>query len=246
MKYIASCSFGKDSLAAILTRLQRGEPVDGIVYCRIMFDRETSAELPEHEEWIYRCAIPTLQDRYGLKTTIVQAQDTYIDYFYRQFESGENIGKLYGWPYMLGSWCNSRLKVRPMQAWRRALGEYKSVVGIAADETARISRARDKGQILPLADYDITEAQCFEICREAGLLSPAYNRGRKRLGCWFCHKQCTVELRRLRREHPELWDKLMVLDRVSPVSFKPERTLEDFDETFKFEDRQMTLEDCFL
>jgi len=31
IRYIASCSFGKDSIAAIITRLQRGEPVDEIV-----------------------------------------------------------------------------------------------------------------------------------------------------------------------------------------------------------------------
>ncbi len=53
MKYIASCSFGKDSLAAIITRMGHGEPVDGALYCRIMFDDETSAEFPEHEEWIH-------------------------------------------------------------------------------------------------------------------------------------------------------------------------------------------------
>jgi hypothetical protein len=35
MRYIASCSFGKDSLAAIICRMERGEPVEGAVYCRL-------------------------------------------------------------------------------------------------------------------------------------------------------------------------------------------------------------------
>ena len=69
-KYIASCSFGKDSIAAIICRLERGEPVDGALYCRIMFDDEISAELPEHEEWIHSTAIPMLESRYGVATTI--------------------------------------------------------------------------------------------------------------------------------------------------------------------------------
>ncbi|MCL1789894.1 MAG: DNA cytosine methyltransferase [Peptococcaceae bacterium] len=49
MKYIASCSFGKDSIAAIITRLEHGEPIDLALYCRIMFDDTISAELPAHE-----------------------------------------------------------------------------------------------------------------------------------------------------------------------------------------------------
>lgn len=52
MNYVASCSFGKDSLAAIVAAERAGVHIDEAIYCRIMFDRETSAELPEHEEFI--------------------------------------------------------------------------------------------------------------------------------------------------------------------------------------------------
>ena len=45
MNYVASCSFGKDSLAAIVAVEWAGVHIDEAVYCRIMFDRETSAEL---------------------------------------------------------------------------------------------------------------------------------------------------------------------------------------------------------
>ena len=50
---VASCSFGKDSLAAIIVAEQHGLHIDRAVYCRIMFDDTTSAELPEHEEFIH-------------------------------------------------------------------------------------------------------------------------------------------------------------------------------------------------
>ncbi len=33
MKYIASCSFGKDSIAAILLAIRYQEPLDEVVYC---------------------------------------------------------------------------------------------------------------------------------------------------------------------------------------------------------------------
>ena len=41
--HIASCSFGKDSLATILLALEHGEPLDEAVYCEVMFDKEPPA-----------------------------------------------------------------------------------------------------------------------------------------------------------------------------------------------------------
>lgn len=235
MKHIASCSFGKDSLAAIICRAARGEPVDEAVYCRIMFDDETSAELPEHEDWIHNHAIPLLENRYGVKTSVVQAERSYTDYFYTRFQKGKKIGRIYGFPYLRGPWCNDRLKVRPINKWQKQTGEHTAIIGIAADEVKRIARNTGPNKALPLVDYGITEAEAFNICRKNELLSPAYNGGRERLGCWFCHNQRIGELRRLRTEHPVLWDKLMKLDAVSPITFKPRNTLKDFDVRFEGE-----------
>lgn len=44
MKYIASCSFGKDSMATILLAREHNEPLDEIVYCEVMFDENISGE----------------------------------------------------------------------------------------------------------------------------------------------------------------------------------------------------------
>lgn len=61
MKVYASISGGKDSLAALITHMEHGGQCDGAIYCRIMFDDETSAEVPE--PWTkdiisYRCFAP--------------------------------------------------------------------------------------------------------------------------------------------------------------------------------------------
>jgi len=235
MKNIASCSFGKDSLAAIICRAERGAPVDQAVYCRIMFDNETSAELPEHEDWIHNHAIPLLESRYGVKTAVVQSDRTYTDHFYSRFQKGGKTGRIYGFPFLMGPWCNDRLKVRPIKKWQKQAGEHTAIIGIAADEEKRIERNTAPNKVLPLVDYGVTEAEAFDICKKAGLLSPAYNGGRVRLGCWFCHNQRVGELRRLRVEHPSLWEKLMELDRDSPVTFKPDKTLGEFDRRFQCE-----------
>ena len=242
MKYIASCSFGKDSLAAIVCRAERGQPVDEAVYCRIMFDDETSAELPEHEDWICNHATPLLDSRYGIKTAIVESERSYTDYFYSRYQKGNKIGQIYGFPLLMGPWCNDRLKIRPIKKWQKQAGEYTSIIGIAADEEKRIAKKTSQNSVLPLVDYGITEAEAFDICKKADLLSPAYNGGRARLGCWFCHNQRIGELRRLRSEHPLLWKKLMELDRDSPVTFKPGKTLREYDERFQCEDLAITAE----
>ena len=50
MKYISSCSFGKDSLATIILAKERGDPLDEVVYCEVMFDDHISGEIPEHRK----------------------------------------------------------------------------------------------------------------------------------------------------------------------------------------------------
>lgn len=115
MKKIASCSFGKDSLAAIIVSEENGIHIDKAVYCRIMFDNSISAEPPEHEAFIHEVAIPTLEKRYGIKTTIVQAKETYCDRFFAKYEHGGKIGQIYGFPMRRGEWCNSNLKMKPQE-----------------------------------------------------------------------------------------------------------------------------------
>ena len=61
MRYIASCSFGKDSLGAILLAQKYGEPLDEAVYCEVMFDQNISGEVPEHRDFIYTKGIPALE-----------------------------------------------------------------------------------------------------------------------------------------------------------------------------------------
>ena len=206
-----------------------------------MFDDTISAELPEHEAFIHEKAIPLLKSRYGIETAIVQADVTYCDVFFRKFQSGKREGTIYGFPMRRGVWCNSKLKVGSIEKWGKQAGDHQSVVGIAADETKRIGRKIENGNLLPLVQYGITEAEAFAICQREGLLSPAYNAGRKRLGCWFCHYQRISELRRLRKEHPELWEKLMDLDAVSPVQFTQRCSVADFDRRFAAEDKQIKI-----
>ena len=73
MRYLASCSFGKDSLAAILLAKKHGEPLDEAVYCEVMFDKTISGEVPEHRDFIYTKGIPALE-RMGIKVTVLRGK----------------------------------------------------------------------------------------------------------------------------------------------------------------------------
>lgn len=80
--YIASCSFGKDSIATILLALENNEPLDRVVFSEVMFDHEKgiSGEIPEHIEWIYSTAIPKLENM-GVKVDVVRAKKDYKSFF---------------------------------------------------------------------------------------------------------------------------------------------------------------------
>ncbi len=92
-KILASISGGKDSLAALITHIESGGRCDGAVYCRIMFDDETSAEYPEHEDFLFNKCFPALEREYGVKTRVVQASCTYEECFYRRYKRGKMRGK---------------------------------------------------------------------------------------------------------------------------------------------------------
>lgn len=87
--HIASCSFGKDSIATILLALQNNEPLDRVVFSEVMFDHEKgiSGEIPEHIEWVYNTAIPKLEGM-GVKVDVVRAKKDYKWFFTNQLRRG--------------------------------------------------------------------------------------------------------------------------------------------------------------
>lgn len=90
MTHIASCSFGKDSIATILLALENNEPLDRVVFCEVMFDhaRNISGEIPEHIEWIYSTAIPKLEAM-GVKVVVVKSERDYLYFFANAVGGGD-------------------------------------------------------------------------------------------------------------------------------------------------------------
>lgn len=181
--YIASCSFGKDSLATILVALENGEPLDRVIFSEVMFDhaRNISGELPEHIAWIYETAIPELEEM-GVKVDVVRAKKDYIALCKQVLQKGKNKGKMYGIQNSKPCYANSTLKLEPIRKYiSRFRKDFDVVqyVGIAADEPKRLVRLKGSKKISILAKYGITEEMAMEKCKEYGLVSPCYSMGNR-------------------------------------------------------------------
>lgn len=236
-------------MATAILALEHGEPLDMAVYCEVMFDQEISGEVPEHREFVYEKMIPFLEDN-GVPVQVVRGKRTYIDCFYQRIckskKEGRN-GKHWGFPYGAGCYINNFCKMNPMNRFFKENGLQDAIqyVGIAADEQKRLARLDGVKRISLLAKYGYTEAMAAELCKERGLYSPVYEYS-KRNGCWFCPNCRMSEFAEFKRRHPDLWQRLLDLDKVENLvsyGFCYGRTIEEVDREISMQAAQMRLED---
>ena len=234
MKYVASLSFGKDSMAMLIKIKELGLPLDEVIYVDIMFDDDTSGETPEMASFITK-AEKILKEKFNVEVTHLRGV-TFKEQFYKIKQRGKHIGDNYGFPYTIGAWCNDRLKMQPIKEYmRRQKEQIIQYVGIAYDEPERYERLNHETHIAPLYDLKITEKEAMEICEKYDLLSPIYKTS-FRGGCWFCPKQRLSQLKWLYQEHNDLWNTLRDMEKDSFNTFRPNTTLKDLEERFKNND----------
>ena len=228
-KYVASCSFGKDSIATVLLAKAHREPLDEVVYCEVMFDKDVSGEVPEHRDFIYETAIPKLEGM-GVKIVVLRSEKTYVDLFTGRVTRGPNKGMVRSFPLCGKCAVQRDCKVRSIRQYQKTLpANTVQYIGIAHDEQDRLLRLEDGRQVSLLAKYNFTEQDARQLCEKAGLLSPVYaftDRG----GCWFCPNAKMPELRHLYDHHPDLWARMLALQAI------PGKVTEKFNRTQKFSD----------
>ena len=239
-KYVASCSFGKDSIAARLLAKEHDEPLDEAVYCEVMFDDKVSGEVPEHRDFIYGTAIPALE-RMGVKVVVLRSQQTYVGLFTGRVTRGPKKGMVRSFPICGRCAVQRDCKIKPIEQYKKSLPSgTMQYVGIASDEQERLLRLDGNQKISLLDKYNCTEQDAKELCRQAGLLSPVYeftDRG----GCWFCPNAKKAELRHLYDHHPDLWARMLELQAIpgkTTEKFNRTQTFADIDASFRLEDEQ--------
>lgn len=250
MKYIASWSGGKDSTASIILAHEHNEPLDLIIFSEVMFDENTSGELPEHIDFIKNKAIPKFEE-WGYETKILHSEKSYIERFYGFLSRGKRKGngQRRGFPMAMKCDINKSCKIEPIRNFRKRIGnDFTQYIGIAIDEPVRMERIVNSGNKVSLLEkYGYTEKMAFDLCEKYNLLSPIYqftNRG----GCWFCPNMRREQLKHLRKNHRDLWNKLLELENEpnligSKWNALTNTSIHDWEERFYWEEQQMSIFD---
>lgn len=228
MKYIASISFGKDSLAMLLRLIEENKPLDEVVFY------DTGMEF----ECIYnlRNRILPLLEAHNIEYTELKPKETFL---YTMFE--KQVKKRNGTTGKGYSWCGGRCrwgtteKLKAIEKYCKGNYEY---VGIAYDEQNRLNKERKGNKLFPLAEWKMTEKECLEYCYNKG-----YNWNEDgielysildRVSCWCCCNKNLKELENYYKYLPKYWNKLKRLQSRTDRPMKYNKyTVFDLEKKFK-------------
>ena len=210
MKYVASVSFGKDSLAMLLLLIENRYDIDEVVFY------DTGMEFQS----IYdtRDIIKGLLKKLNIEYTELKPKIPFADKMLN-IEVHKRDGKIQKGYGLCGGRCrwgttdkNNAIEKYLREQYRQ---DYMEFIGIAYDETARIEKERNEHKLLPLVDWKMTEKDCLEYC---------YNRGfyweengiklydiLDRVSCWCCANKNKKELENMRIYLPEYYLKYIDL-----------------------------------
>jgi len=226
MKYIASVSFGKDSLAMLLRIMEEKKPLDAVVFY------DTGMEF----DAIYR-----IRDR--MKPILSQVGINFIElhpsepFLYSMLERPVK-SRQDGSCHQGYAWCGGRCrwgttaKTAAIRKFKKSISdEVTDYVGIATDEPDRFEKEKSAGKVLPLVEWDMTEADCLSYCRHRGWnwseKSPVTVSGMidlydilDRVSCWCCANKNLRELQNIYWYLPQYWSRLEDLQRQISRPFK--------------------------
>lgn len=222
---IVSFSGGKDSTAMLLMMLEKGMNVDRIVYV------DTTKEFPA----MYR-HIKKVQAICPVKIEIVKFD---FDYWFGEHikTKGKNIGKIgYGFPDFKNRWCTAHKRDTAKKIQKTIKRDTVEYHGIAFDEKNRTKnnsdRNRNRNIKYPLVEWGVTEKQALEYCYSKGLDWEGLYEKFVRVSCWCCPMSRIGELRVLYNDFPELWKRLIEMDKKSFRRFRNDYSVHDLSEKF--------------
>ncbi len=238
---VVSFSGGKDSTAMLLEMLERGEQIHSV----IAFD--TGWEFPQMlDHWA------KVEDYTGIKIVRLKTKKSFDFYLTsqpiisRKTKQIARTGR--GWPVATRRWC-TREKVSQIDKYVKKVPHAVSCIGFAADEQHRtfgVSLTKKKAPSrFPLIEWGIDEAEALHICKRHGFDWAGLYNHFNRVSCYCCPLQRYSELRALRKEFPDLWQKMLDLDSRDPNDsyFRGWNTLRDIERRFADEDKQITIFD---
>ena len=189
----------------LLLLMEEEWPLDEVVFY------DTGMEF----EAIYRTMerVRAILEEKGIAFTILKPG---YDFEWKMFDKPVNGRNGFHYGY---SWCGgkcrwgTRDKLSIVERYCKGSIEY---VGIAADETARLTKERSGNKVFPLAIKGMTEADCLRYCYDRGFFweeETAEGQVRlydilDRVSCWCCANKNLKELRNIYRHLPDYWRRL--------------------------------------
>ena len=155
MRYIASVSFGKDSLAMLLRLIETGKPLDEVIFYNTGMEFECIYHIRDK-------VIELLKQRNITYTELHPDEPFLYSMFERKIKYRNKDGYHYGF-----SWCGGRCrwhthyKLQVIQRYKESIDDdITDYVGIAYDEPHRFEKSKHEGKTLPLVEWKMTEADC--------------------------------------------------------------------------------------
>lgn len=212
MKYIASISGGKDSVAMCLRLVEEHRHVDAFVFA------DTGMEYPECYDAIHR-----FEELTGREVTVLRREGWSFEWAmidksvrHHNIEKPRRDGlprreKGYGWPSYFKRWCTKELKTKVLTQFSKRQGDYIEFVGIASDEPKRVRL--DPKKRYPLVEWGMTESDCLSYCRDRGFYkSPCAYDHCSRMSCYCCPLSNLKQIRYLVTKRPVLWSEIKRLE----------------------------------
>jgi 3'-phosphoadenosine 5'-phosphosulfate sulfotransferase (PAPS reductase)/FAD synthetase len=201
----ASFSGGKDSAAMVIMLLQKGYPLDSIDFI------DSEWEYPETYAYIERFS-DYIEKNWGMRVNKLTLKEDwkFERWFYGKYLYGKNEGKMRGFPRVLGHCYLSRQKGRTLDRYDRSAQRY---LGIGWNERHRVGT--NPMLLYPLVEWKVTEEDCVDFLKEIDLY-PKHKNYYTRQGCYWCPKQSKKSAYSLYIRHPDLWNKLKELEKLSP------------------------------
>lgn len=240
MKYIASCSFGKDSLAMVLKLLELQYPLDEVVFYN------SGAEFQAISRNKDKLALE-LKKRGIVFTELLPS----TDFFYAMLKKpvnkkNGNIAYGYKWCGGVCRW-GTRFKIDAIKENNKKYKDEYIVeyIGIALDEPERLLKGKrdateKRTKSFPLVTWEMTEKDCLEYCYSKGYnweengveLYSILNR----VSCWCCRNKNLKELKNMYQFLPDYWNKLKDLQsKIDMPFYKNKLSIFELEERFKKE-----------
>lgn len=204
MKYIASVSWGKDSLAMLLILIENNYHLDEVVFYDTGMEFQAIYDTRDK-------VLPLLAEK-GIKYTELKPERPFLYDMLERPKIKRTGEKVCG-----DGWCGGACRWGTF-AKQRALNKYCgnniTYIGLAADEENRLNNLEPHKKS-PIARAGLKEVNCLEYCYSRGFYWEE-NGVRlydilDRVSCWCCANKNRKELKNIYKHLPEYWERLKVL-----------------------------------